>query len=693
MADALVLGSFITWAPRDVIIWQVTDGTPKQLHSFSLPPASRIVTDDFQNTLKALLEKLKTISVSTAPPATELSLHYHANLCLRNLQELAPGLTVSARIAAGQTEADDWLESAPAEKAWMSLWRMLFLIGKRQLPPGLKPEKLEQVMRYALADHTSGTQALGCLDIRKDEPPLQDQEAVRLHHLASRLRQLGWPQSHQQATALVDLLLSEVSYRYGLVPPRLPWDTDDATHWVNCTPPRTSGDRTLIVPRPCHAGWAVRASLTESAQPYTFEEDLFSLAPANKPVSAVAVFKNTKLLQREQRESQLIRLRQAWPNRRFDLPRKTPAWLWQALFLSGQASDKLSLVLPQAWHKAAGVEIFWSLLREHYQLTDITECGSGRQALRLIRWDGNQVRITAHLAGTEFALPPAASDHKPGTLQIWLLAPNAIRALLHDREFAPAGSQWSDWTEPVKWGTYLFLRTRLGRYLWDLCSDGAELPDPGTAEGAAQQHGLLLPDERCLTGLGLSGSLLSGEEPEDTVLEREFASIFGAVPEVPQPLTDVTSTRPKARRSGKADLEQIIRAVFVDGVPLFPEHYLMNSYRPELLHYTLHGPLHVAEEFFDCISLSAPGTDRRLEISGRITAEALILVSHSGRTEVELPKDEQLLQSALERYRADLKRLWDNLVKECRRIEPHRQAAIRLAHRIWRQQGLPPAGV
>jgi hypothetical protein len=153
------------------------------------------------------------------------------------------------------------------------------------------------------------------------------------------------------------------------------------------------------------------------------------------------------------------------------------------------------------------------------------------------------------------------------------------------------------------------------------------------------------------------------------------------------------STQPRTRRSGKADIEQIITAVFVDGVPLFPEHYLMNSYRPELQHYELCGPLQIAEEFFDRISLSAPETDRRLEVSGRLTAEALILVSHSGRTEVELPTDEQLLQSVLARYRVDLKHLWDNLVKECRRIEPHRQAAIRLAHKIWRQQGLPPRDI
>jgi hypothetical protein len=275
MAEALGLGNFTTWAAREVTIWQITKGSPTPLHSFALPAAHRIVPDDFQNTLNALLEKLKVISVTTALSAPEFTLHYYANLCLRNLQDLAPGLTVSARLTAGQTATDDWLELAPMEKAWMSLWRMLFLICTRHLPPGLQPERLEQVMRYALADVINSNEQLACLEISRSEPSLQDQDAVRLHHLASRMRQLGWPRSKNQAIELVDLLLSELAYRYGLGLPQLPWPTIHTSLWVNCTPGHTAADCTLVVPRPCHAGWAVHAALTESSPHRVYEEDLF----------------------------------------------------------------------------------------------------------------------------------------------------------------------------------------------------------------------------------------------------------------------------------------------------------------------------------------------------------------------------------------------------------------------------------
>ena len=519
---------------------------------------------------------------------------------------------------------------------------------------------------------------------------MQDQEAVRLHHLASRMRQLGWPRNKKQAIELIDLLLSELAHRYGLSLPKLPWPTNDTALWVNCTPGRTTADSALVVPRPCHAGWAVIDSLSGSSPQRVYEEDLFSLLPTNKYASACAVFNNTRILDRKAGESRLIRLRQAWPNRRFDLPRKTPAWVWEALFLSGQNAGELSLVLPRGWYKAPGVAVLWSLLGEYYQLTDVTGDGRGRQALRLSRSDGIKEHVRFHLTDTRLEIPSAAVNGAPGTLQIWMNAPKEIRDLLCDRGFAVAREQCPAWTEPINWGTSIFLQTRLGRYLWELCSDQAELPALEETLDAVLYHGMLLPDENCLASLSLSGSRLSGERPETKTLERQFKSIFGVTPEIPQPRKEFVTGQPKARRTGKTQIEEILKTVFADGVPLFPEHYLMNTYRPELVHYKLYGPLEIAEEFFDRISLYAPNADQRIEVSGKIVAEALILVSHSDRTDVDLPKDEELLQRLLERYRVDRRRLWDNLIKECRRAEPHRQSAIRLAQKIWRQQWLPP---
>jgi len=103
LANALGLGHFTTWAAREVSIWSVSSGEATLLDDFDLPPANRITPDDFQQTLDDLLERLKVVTVTSAPPTATYSEHYFANLCLRNLQELAPGLTISARLTAGRT--------------------------------------------------------------------------------------------------------------------------------------------------------------------------------------------------------------------------------------------------------------------------------------------------------------------------------------------------------------------------------------------------------------------------------------------------------------------------------------------------------------------------------------------------------------------------------------------------------------
>jgi hypothetical protein len=241
LANALGLGHFTTWAAREVSIWNVSSGEVTLLDDFDLPPANRITPDDFQQTLDDLLERLKVVTVTSAPPTATYSEHYFANLCLRNLQEMAPGLTISARLTAGRTADDEWVRQAPREKAWMSLWRLLFLLQQKRLPPGLQPDRLEFAIHYALSDLIKNQQPW--LAIQEGEPPLPEDDAVRLHHLAGRLRQLGWPHNDQHAEEMVSLLINEAAHRFDLNVPLLPWSTDTATLRVDIhrqTPARWS---------------------------------------------------------------------------------------------------------------------------------------------------------------------------------------------------------------------------------------------------------------------------------------------------------------------------------------------------------------------------------------------------------------------------------------------------------------------
>jgi hypothetical protein len=692
LSRALGLGHFTTWAAHEVSIWEITSGNPLLQESFSLPPASRVTPEDFQQTLDDLLERLKIITVTCVPPKAEYSIHYFANLCLRTLRELDPGLTISARMAAGQTAADKWVELAPREKAWMSLWRMLFLLWQGRLPPGLQPERLEFAIHYALTDLTKGQ--LSWLDIQDDEPPLPEGDSVRLHHLTSRLSQLGWPHSYEHTEDLICLLLEEAARSFSLESSRLPWSTGEVNLYVACQPSQSADSCSLVAPRAYLAGVVFKASLQKRTAANLYAETLQSLGSVKRLTCAIAIRKDTQPLNRKECAASLILLRRVWPSRRFDLPRKTPAWLWDALYLAGLISDDLSLTLPQGWHRSPGILVLWSVLTERYQLVEISISETGPQSLRFVRTEKNRTSVHVHRNSQRIEVPCGIStSQRPGTTQVWLKASEHIVELLCNRTLTVIGSRWPDWPESQTWGTFIFLQTQLGRHLWALCSDKSALPEFNAVKEAILTFGMPLPNEIILSDLSLIGSADTHTVPEKSLLEREFASIFGPIPNLPTSSVHIAPDAPKTRRRSNIQVNQIASKVFLDGLPRFPEHYLMHLYRPELAHYDLHGPVEIAEDFFDRISLKTIDQVHTLEVYGKVVAEALILASYAGEETVSLPEEERILEEIVLRYRFDLERLWDNLIRECRRFEPHRQAAIKLARRIWKQQGLPPEDV
>ena len=692
LCKALSLGHFTTWAAREVSIWLVVSGRASLHHSFPLPPANRVTPEDFQNTLDKLLEALKIVTVTSTPPTSSFSVHYFANLCLRNLKELTPGLTVSTRISAGETAADAWVEHAPREKAWMSLWRVLFLLWQGRLPPGLQPERLELAIRYALTELISDQ--LSWLEIRDSEPPLPEDVAVRLHHLASRLRQLGWPHDDQCAHDLLCLLLGEAAHSFNLRSHTLPWCTKKAKLSVACQPTPSDNGCSLVAPRAYLAGWVVKKAMENHSEDSIYTETLQTIGTAHHFTTAIAVLQNTQALTRKERDDRFIYSRQVWPSRRFELPRQTPSWLWDAIYLAGLVSEELTLILPRGWHNVPGIMSLWELLAERYQMTAIAECESGEQALHLVQMTTEETSVRVHRHDLTIDLSPARlTAQKPGTTQVWLKAGAEIVELISSQRLTGAPSFWQEETEKLTWGLYVFLHTCLGRYLWELCSDQTVLPEFIMTKDAVLTFGVPIPSESVLLDLSMIGTQGEGAFPAQEIIEHEFSSIFGPVPFLPGTTMEITTGLPKIRRRGNAPAEQIKTQVFQDGIPRFPEHYLMHVYRPALIQYELKGPLEVAEEFFEQISLRTIGQEHTIEVSGRIVAKALQLASYSGAASVALPEDENLLEQLVLQYQVDLERLWDNLIRECRRFEPYRQTAIKLARKIWQEHGLPPASV
>jgi hypothetical protein len=512
-----------------------------------------------------------------------------------------------------------------------------------------------------------------------------------LHHLASRLRQLGWPCNDDHAESLVSLLLDEAAQRFDLKAPLLPWDTEKTELYVACQAPQSANNCSLVAPRAYLAGWAFKTSFAKQAGDTVYAETLQALDTVQKLTNATAALHGEQPLGRKDRDDRLIFFRQVWPSRRFDLPRNAPAWLWDALYLAGLISEELSLILPHAWHRVPGIQSLWEILAERYQLIELTESETGIQSLRFVQATTEKPSIRVHRGNLAFDLPADLfAKQNPGTTQLWLKASEEVVALLHTLSMTTVTTYCEDEPEAQDWGLYLFLHTRLGRYLWDLCSDQSALPDFAATRATVLALGVPVPSENALSDLSLIGSPETQTLPAAELLEREFACIFGIVPALPESSAQTGSAPSKGRRRSSAPTEQITTKVFQDGVPRFPEHYLMHIYRPTLVHYNLCGPLEITAEFFDRISLRTIGQEHIIEVAGKNVAEALILASYGAGARVSLPEDETILAELVRHYRTDLERLWNDLIRECRRFEPHRQAAIKLAKKIWKQHNLPP---
>lgn len=169
-------------------------------------------------------------------------------------------------------------------------------------------------------------------------------------------------------------------------------------------------------------------------------------------------------------------------------------------------------------------------------------------------------------------------------------------------------------------------------------------------------------------------------------IERELTQWFAT--KLPQTDTDKANSS-RGKRLQQSDKQQLLETVFVDGRPRFPEQYLFNHYRPELARYDLPAPLYFHQRFFNQVELAT--RDEQLVIADSdLLAHALLLASHSGLNEVQLPRDETILADIMRRYLDDLAELRNRLLDHCNRHFESAEQARALARTLWGRSELPP---
>lgn len=383
LAASLGLRQFVIWEACDVTLWGVDAGTPRPLRSWSMPTSATVSTDHFAATFDALLQELKGQAVAAVLPAAELPPAYFANLCRQVLHDIEPALGEAARLAAaaGQAEAETCRQAR--DKGWLAVWRLLALLWHERMPAGIRPERLERALGYALADLPAPLQAI--LNPRTNELPLPETAAIRLHHLAGRLIQLGWHRNVTRARAVLALLLADNCRDCQVETAPLDAAPEPLDLLVNHLPAQPFATPVLLAPRPCLAGLALNAAAAGHPLPALLAEGLTGLAAGTRPGRVIAALTDLQPPPPALRRQRLAALRQPWPYRRFRLPASTPAWLWDALHLGGLvASDgTLVLTLPANWTAAPEAELLWGTLAERLTLSGVRLHGDGRQTLTL----------------------------------------------------------------------------------------------------------------------------------------------------------------------------------------------------------------------------------------------------------------------------------------------------------------------
>lgn len=381
MARALGLGHFVTWEARQILIWPIDAAAP--LLTLDVPSAKEIAPQDFYGLIGRLLTKLKLLAVTRAIAPDELPAEYFLNLCHNTVIDIRPYLTEQCRQAAGIAQPDTWVEQVPTELAWLSLWRLLVLVSLDRMPPANEVTSLEKAVLYALACLRSAT-----LDrfLAKGpvEPPIGQSATVRLHHLACRLQQLGWPQRPEQAPELMRRLLDLAAADLGLAAVDMPWPQAYQVA-INSWPGGCDPPPRLLASQAFLAGLAVMQTVEPNEPRSALYQTLEELAAAGTVTPLVAAPTGSAPPERRQRESLQLALRRYWPNRRFSLPQQAPLYLWETLMITGlqQPAGELCLLLPYNWHLAPGAAAVWQAITTRYRVAALAEQTGTLQTVQL----------------------------------------------------------------------------------------------------------------------------------------------------------------------------------------------------------------------------------------------------------------------------------------------------------------------
>jgi hypothetical protein len=693
-ADALGLAYYVAWGAKEITLWQRHEKLWEKARTIPIGDGGHPNTVDFHDALMRLMEEMKTYSVLAAVPPDKLTPYYLANLSRATVLSLLPSLTEHFRIHRGMANSDQGGSSAERQalgKAMLTLIRIMALALHDALPKAVQPQKLEEAMGAALAalpDPLPQT-----LRMSSREPALPEKAQVRLHLLLHRLTQLGIARNPQRAVQALDLLQKHTAPDLGTYP--LTGSIEPGAGTVLLLYPNRILDvktpQMVVNSPPMLAFQSLLRHVDGITQPLASTTDPMALPPEPAPNRVCGSLLDSRLPSSAERQSLAAQLRLSWPARRFRLPPRAPLWAWHLLHLLGLAGDggHFDLVTPPAWLASTYGRQLLGLLLENATLKHLRESERGLCLEFSKQQQSDSFVIIKHGTEARSISNTRLREGHVSLLSLALMLPDAIWNMIEDGRLTLATAR--TWPQPAEQGIFFYSRSSLGRYLWQITSGGRPLPRRTSLRSEVLRKGLPLPGQKALLSLQKLQTE-GGGEPSVTILDQELALWLGATPELPaaNKATPDESRDTDSHQHAEQDLlANVAELVFMDGIPVFPDHYLYDYYRPEMRRFDFEKPLSIDEEFFGTVELKDE-QGYKLQVEGMETALALVLISSLRSGPVELPVDRVIISTILDRYRQDLRKLRSNLVKEIFRRQADPRTAKTLVERLWQQQPLPP---
>ena len=693
-ANALGLNYYVAWSANEISLWQLRLNDWEKVKTLPIGRSSTPGPVDFHEALMSLMEEMKTFSVLGAVSPDKLSPYYLANLSRATLLSLLAPLTEHYRIHRGMDNNEQTGYSAERlamGKAMLTLTRIIALALNDALPKAVQPAKLEAAVDEAVDKLPSSLRRT--MRRLPTEIDLPEEALVSLHLLLHRLTQLGMARSPDGTLAALEILQKKVASELGGYP--LPASIKPGSATVLLIHPNgileTNTPHLIVSSPPMLALQSLLRHGYKLPPPLGYSADPMTVPPEPAPDHICGTLMDGRLPTTAERQSLAAQLRLSWPARRFRFPPRAPQWTWHLLHLLGIGAEgaSFSLATPPRWLASSYGRQLLGLILKTSTLEKVWETD---QSLCLQFSKGQQPDTSIVVEHTNQARCIANAQLHQGHLSLLslaLLLPVDVWAMIEDTRLSIPTQQ--TWPKLPEEGIFLFSRSSLGRYLWHVTSGGRALPRRSALRTEVLRQGLPLPSKTALENL-LKLQPKSAGEPPTSLLDQELALWLGTETDVPVPV------KPSANETcdnhdhdlTEQDLtETVADLVFMDGIPLFPDHYLYDYYRPEMRTYCFDSPLTLAGEFFGTIELQEAG-GHILQVEGMETAQALVLISALRCGTVDLPVDRTIASTILERYRTDLRKLRSSLVKEVFRRQADPQTAKALVEKLWQKQALPP---